>query len=198
MLTLDEDCVSVVLPPSAAESPEMTRPLEKLRFPNKRLRVDEDDETCTEEGNALLAHARDLRWSKNIFQEMTKTCCYLTGALLMLCCLELRADSAGSWVSGNLRTQRDPLTALFFLYVEKKRDSTEQRKLLSAVCARVYLGEYRGNGCVKGQLAVGKTLDEPMGGTRVQYRPWLAADGGTLTLRLDWSAPVLSPGCRSR
>lgn len=96
MLTLDEDCVSVVFPPSAAESPEMTRPLEKLRFPNKRLRVDEDDETCAEEGNALLAHAHDLQFSKNIFQEMTKTCCYLTGALLMLCGLELRADSAGS------------------------------------------------------------------------------------------------------
>lgn len=45
MLTLDEDCVSVVLPPSAADNPEMTRPLEKLRFPNSRLSVDEDDET---------------------------------------------------------------------------------------------------------------------------------------------------------
>lgn len=96
MLTLDEDCVSVVFPPSAAESPEMTRPLEKLRFPNKRLRVDEDDETCTEKRNALLAHARDQQCPKTIFQEMAKTCWYLTGALLMLCCLELRADSAGS------------------------------------------------------------------------------------------------------
>lgn len=48
MLTLDEDCVSVVLPPSAADSPEMTRPLEKLRFPNSRLRVDEDEETWGE------------------------------------------------------------------------------------------------------------------------------------------------------
>lgn len=45
MLTLDDDCVSVVLPPSAADSPEMTRPLEKLRFPKSRLRVDEDEET---------------------------------------------------------------------------------------------------------------------------------------------------------
>lgn len=45
MLTLDEDCVSVVLPPSAADSPEITNPLEKLRFPNSRLRVDEDEET---------------------------------------------------------------------------------------------------------------------------------------------------------
>lgn len=59
MLTLDEDCVSVVFPPSAAESPEMTRPLEKLRFPNKRLRVDEDDETCAKEGNAFLSHAHE-------------------------------------------------------------------------------------------------------------------------------------------
>jgi len=45
MLTLDEDCVSVVLPPSAADSPEITRPLEKLRFPNRRLSVEEDEET---------------------------------------------------------------------------------------------------------------------------------------------------------
>lgn len=68
MLTLDEDCVSVVFPPSAAESPEMTRPLEKLRFPNKRLRVDEDDETCAEEENALLAHARDLQCQRIYFR----------------------------------------------------------------------------------------------------------------------------------
>lgn len=52
MLTLDEDCVSVVFPPSAADSPEMTRPLEKLRFPNKRLSVDEEDETCGEDKEA--------------------------------------------------------------------------------------------------------------------------------------------------
>lgn len=45
MLTLDEDCVSVVFPPSAADSPEITRPLEKLRFPNSRLSVDEDEDT---------------------------------------------------------------------------------------------------------------------------------------------------------
>lgn len=45
MLTLDEDCVSVVLPPSAADSPEMTSPLEKLRFPNSRLSVEDDEET---------------------------------------------------------------------------------------------------------------------------------------------------------
>lgn len=45
MLTLDEDCVSVVFPPSAADSPEITRPLEKLRFPNSKLSVDEDEET---------------------------------------------------------------------------------------------------------------------------------------------------------
>ena len=45
MLTLLEDCVSVVLPPSAAESPEMTRPLEKLRLPKRRLSVELDDDT---------------------------------------------------------------------------------------------------------------------------------------------------------
>lgn len=48
MLTLDEDCVSVVFPPSAADSPEMTRPLEKLRLPNSRLSVDEDEDTWAE------------------------------------------------------------------------------------------------------------------------------------------------------
>lgn len=48
MLTLDDDCVSVVLPPSAAESPEITKPLEKLRFPKSRLRVDEDEDTWEE------------------------------------------------------------------------------------------------------------------------------------------------------
>ena len=47
MLTLEEDCVSVVLPPSAADSPEITRPLEKLRFPKSRLSVDEEDDTWT-------------------------------------------------------------------------------------------------------------------------------------------------------
>lgn len=50
MLTLDEDCVSVVFPPSAADSPEITRPLEKLRFPNRRLRVEEDEETWRKRG----------------------------------------------------------------------------------------------------------------------------------------------------
>lgn len=39
--------MSVVFPPSAADSPEMTRPLEKLRFPNSRLSVDEDEDTCS-------------------------------------------------------------------------------------------------------------------------------------------------------
>lgn len=106
MLTLDEDCVSVVFPPSAADSPEMTRPLEKLRFPNKRLSVDEDDETCAEERGFLLA-ARVLDHISFFFaREMMKTCVYLTGALLMLCCLVLRVDPTGSRVSGDLRTTR--------------------------------------------------------------------------------------------
>lgn len=56
MLTLDEDCVSVVFPPSAADRPEITRPLEKLRFPNSRLSVDEDEETWAEDMHALLQH----------------------------------------------------------------------------------------------------------------------------------------------
>lgn len=44
MLTLLEDWVSLVLPPSAADSPEMTRALEKLLLPNRKLRVELVDE----------------------------------------------------------------------------------------------------------------------------------------------------------
>lgn len=40
MLTLLDDWVSVVFPPSAAESPEITKALEKLLLPNKRLSVE--------------------------------------------------------------------------------------------------------------------------------------------------------------
>lgn len=105
MLTLDEDCVSVVFPPSAADSPEMTRPLEKLRFPNKRLSVDEDDETCGEEEKHFLLHAHAQTFAFFSRREVTmKSCSYLTGALLMLCCLVLRVDPTGSRVSGDLRT----------------------------------------------------------------------------------------------
>lgn len=35
-----DDWVSLVLPPSAAESPEITKALEKLLLPNSRLRVE--------------------------------------------------------------------------------------------------------------------------------------------------------------
>lgn len=48
----------------------------------------------------------------------------------------------------------------------------------------VYLGEYRSYGSVKGQLTVGQTLDNPVVGARVQDGARLAADRGTLTLRL--------------
>lgn len=48
MLTLLEDWVSVVLPPSAADSPEMTRPLEKLLLPKSRLRVELEEEIWLE------------------------------------------------------------------------------------------------------------------------------------------------------
>ena len=60
MLTLEEDCVSVVLPPSAADRPEITRPLEKLRFPKSRLSVDEDDDTWG-------GHHRGRKWSSQIY-----------------------------------------------------------------------------------------------------------------------------------
>lgn len=44
MFMLLDDWVSLVLPPSAAESPEITRALEKLLLPNSRLRVELVDE----------------------------------------------------------------------------------------------------------------------------------------------------------
>lgn len=104
MLTLDEDCVSVVFPPSAADSPEMTRPLEKLRFPNKRLSVDEDDETCggrrKRRGPASL---HTCGGSPSSAETAVEARSYLAGALLMLGCLVLRVDPAGSRVSGDLR-----------------------------------------------------------------------------------------------
>lgn len=40
MLTLLDDWVSLVLPPSAAESPDMTSALEKLLLPKRKLRVE--------------------------------------------------------------------------------------------------------------------------------------------------------------
>lgn len=48
MLTELEDCVSLVFPPSAAERPEMTKPLEKLRLPNSRLSVELEEDTWLE------------------------------------------------------------------------------------------------------------------------------------------------------
>lgn len=45
MLTELEDCVSLVFPPSAAERPEMTKPLEKLRLPKSRLSVELEEDT---------------------------------------------------------------------------------------------------------------------------------------------------------
>lgn len=65
------------------------------------------------------------------------------------------------------------------------------------VCVCEYLGEYRGYGCIKRQLTVGQALDEPVVGAWVQDGPWLAADGGALTLRLHWPTAVLSPGCKN-
>lgn len=53
MLTLLDDWVSVVFPPSAAESPEMTKALEKLLFPNKRLSVELVEEARLDLSRAL-------------------------------------------------------------------------------------------------------------------------------------------------
>lgn len=61
MLTLLDDWVSLVLPPSAAESPEMTRALEKLLLPNKKLRVELVDEPRLDLISAS-ARSRTLRW----------------------------------------------------------------------------------------------------------------------------------------
>lgn len=143
MLTLDEDCVSVVFPPSAADSPEITRPLEKLRFPNSRLSVDEDEETCRED--ACVAATLETRTRPN------SSSAHLAGALLVLGRLELRADPAGSRQSGNLvRDQRRSLLT----------SSGGAGRLGVGACD--YLGEDGGYGRVKGQLTVGQALDEPV------------------------------------
>lgn len=61
MLTLLDDWVSLVLPPSAAERPEMTRALEKLRLPKRKLRVELVDEPRLDLMSAS-ARSRTLRW----------------------------------------------------------------------------------------------------------------------------------------
>lgn len=61
MLTLLDDCVSLVLPPSAADSPEMTRALEKLLLPKRKLRVELVEEPRLDRMSAS-ARSRTLRW----------------------------------------------------------------------------------------------------------------------------------------
>lgn len=53
--------MSLVLPPSAAESPEMTRALEKLLLPKRKLRVELVDEPRLDLMSAS-ARSRTLRW----------------------------------------------------------------------------------------------------------------------------------------
>lgn len=60
-LTLLEDCVSLVVPPSAAESPEMTRALEKLLLPKRKLRVELLEEPRLDRTRAS-ARSRTPRW----------------------------------------------------------------------------------------------------------------------------------------
>ena len=151
MLTLDEDCVSVVFPPSAADSPEMTRPLEKLRFPNSRLSVDEDEDTWTEGAGVAATLKREETGQRRR--------AHLAGALLLLLLLllgrlELRADPAGARQAGDLG-----------------REQLLSRAGRLLVGTRDYLGKDGGYGRVKGQLAVGQALDEPVGGARVQDGP---------------------------
>lgn len=112
---------------------------------------------------------------------------YLAGALLMLCCLELRVDPTCSWETRDLKREREILSSL---------DSLTYT-LHFCVCVCVYLWEYRGYGRVERQLTVGQTLDEPVSGGWVKDGPWLAADRGTLTLRLHRPTAVLPPGCRN-
>lgn len=61
MLTLLDDWVSLVLPPSAAESPEMTSALEKLLLPKRKLRVELVEEPRLDLMSAS-ARSRTLRW----------------------------------------------------------------------------------------------------------------------------------------
>lgn len=60
-MTLLEDCVSLVVPPSAAESPEMTRALEKLLLPKRKLRVELLEEPRLDRTRAS-ARSRTPRW----------------------------------------------------------------------------------------------------------------------------------------
>lgn len=61
MLTLLDDWLSLVLPASAAESPEMTRALEKPLLPKRKLRVELVDEPRLDLTSAS-ARSRTLRW----------------------------------------------------------------------------------------------------------------------------------------
>lgn len=61
MLTLLDDWVSLLLPPSAAESPEMTRALEKPLLPKRKLSVELVDEPRLDLTSAS-ARSRTLRW----------------------------------------------------------------------------------------------------------------------------------------
>lgn len=57
-----DDWVSLVLPPSAAESPEITRALEKLLLPNSRLRVELVEEARLDRSIAA-ARSCTVSWS---------------------------------------------------------------------------------------------------------------------------------------
>lgn len=62
IFTLLDDWVSLVLPPSAAESPEITRALEKLLLPNRRLRVELVEEARLDRSIAA-ARSCTVSWS---------------------------------------------------------------------------------------------------------------------------------------
>lgn len=61
MLTLLDDWVSLVLPPSAADSPDMTSALEKLLLPKRKLRVELVEEPRLDRMSAS-ARSRTPRW----------------------------------------------------------------------------------------------------------------------------------------
>lgn len=61
MLTLLDDWVSLVLPPSAAESPDMTSALEKLLLPKRKLRVELVEEPRLDRMSAS-ARSLTLKW----------------------------------------------------------------------------------------------------------------------------------------
>lgn len=76
MLIELDDCVSVLFPPSAAERPDMTRPLEKLRLPKRRLRVELEEEVQRGRGGRATPTG-DTRGTCNHHHQPIRTLYYV-------------------------------------------------------------------------------------------------------------------------